>query len=93
MRDNLSLAIRRSAPRFALAAGLFASSYGAALARDLDPDLRQFVIASCSQDAYRLCPQSLSSEKDAVSCMRSKRSQLAGVCRTAYDKAARVLAQ
>jgi hypothetical protein len=62
-------------------------------ARELDPDLRQNVIASCSQDAYRLCPQSLGSEHDAVSCMKSKRSQLDQICRVAYDKAARVLRQ
>jgi hypothetical protein len=62
-------------------------------ARELDPDLRQQVIASCSQDAYRLCPQSLGSEQDAVSCMKSKRSQLEQTCRVAYDKVARVLRQ
>jgi len=62
-------------------------------ARDLDPDLRQYVIANCSQDAYRLCPQSLGSEHDAVNCMRAKRSQLVQTCRAAYDKVARVLAQ
>jgi hypothetical protein len=51
------------------------------------------VIASCSSDAYRLCPQSLGSESDAVSCMKSKRSQLEQTCRVAYDKVVRVLAQ
>jgi hypothetical protein len=62
-------------------------------ARELDPELRQYVIASCSVDAYRLCPQSLGNEKDAVSCMRAKRRELGPTCRVAYDKAARTLAQ
>ena len=66
---------------------------GAASARELDPDLRQYVIASCSQDAYRLCPQSLGSEHDAVSCMKTKRSQLSQTCGVAYEKAVRVLRQ
>ena len=73
-----------------LLTGVFTS---AGFARDLDPDLRQMVILNCSQDAYRLCPQSLGSEHDAVSCMRAKRSQLNQTCRVAYDKVARVLAQ
>ena len=62
-------------------------------ARDLDPSLKQYVIASCSEDAFRLCPQSLTSERDAVSCMKTKRSQLNQTCRVAYDKAVRVLSQ
>ncbi len=65
----------------------------AAEARDIDPELRQYVIASCSSDAYRLCPQSLGSEREAVNCMKSKRAQLDKTCRVAYDKAVRVLAQ
>jgi len=55
--------------------------------------MRQYVIANCSEDAYRLCPQSLGSEHDAVSCMKSKRSLLNQTCRSAYDKVVRVLAQ
>lgn len=93
MRENLLFTLCRSARSLAVAATLLASTLGAASARDLDPTLVQYVIASCSQDAYRLCPQSLSSEKDAVSCMKAKHSQLNGICRTAYDKVARVLAQ
>jgi hypothetical protein len=80
-------------PRLFLVAAFFVISQGFADARDLDPELRQFVIASCSQDAFRLCPQALNSEHEAVSCMRGKRSQLNQICRTAYDKAARVLAR
>ena len=64
-----------------------------ACARDLDPDLRQQVIASCNGDAMRLCPQSLGNESEAVSCMRKKRRDLTPVCRAAYDQAVRVLAQ
>jgi len=78
--------------RAILALGAMVATIDAACARDLDPELRQYVIASCSTDAYRLCPQSLGSEHDAVSCMKSKRSQLNQVCRSAYDKAARTLA-
>ena len=77
-----------------LLATIFASvAINSGFARDLDPDLRQNVIASCSQDAFRLCPQSLGNEHDAVSCMKSKRDQLAQTCRVAYDKVARVLRQ
>lgn len=78
--------------RALLALGAMVAAINAASARDLDPELRQYVIASCSDDAYRLCPQSLGNEHDAVSCMKSKRAQLNRVCRTAYDKAARTLA-
>jgi hypothetical protein len=80
----------------ALAGACAALSFCAALAaqaREIDPQLRQYVIASCSTDAYRLCPQSLGSEGDAVKCMKKNRSQLNQVCRVAYDKVARVLAQ
>ncbi len=62
-------------------------------AKDLDPDLRQQIVASCSADAMRLCPQSLSSQDEAVSCMRKKRHDLTPVCRAAYEQAVRVLAQ
>ena len=53
-----------------------AFSVNAAMAKDLDPQTRSYVIASCSTDAYRLCPQSLGSAKDAVSCMQTKRREL-----------------
>lgn len=66
---------------------------GAANAAELAPDMRQYVIASCSADAFRLCPQSLDSENSAVKCMRTKRRELGQTCRVAYDKAVRVLAQ
>ncbi len=62
-------------------------------ARDLDPQTRQYVIATCSSDAYRMCPQSLGSEQDAVNCMKAKRRQLSQTCRVAYDKVARILSQ
>jgi hypothetical protein len=65
----------------------------AAQARDLDPETRQFVIVSCSVDAQRLCPQSLGSETDAVNCMKAKRRELGHGCRSAYDKAVRILSQ
>ena len=72
---------------------LGALSVNAAMAKDLDPQTRQFVIASCSTDAYRLCPQSLGNEKEAVNCMSSKRRELGQVCRVAYEKAVHILAQ
>ena len=83
---------RAARPGFAIALAL-ATGASAVAARELDAELRQTVIASCGADAYRLCPQSLGSEKDAVSCMRSKRAQLNQVCRVAYDKVVRVLRQ
>jgi hypothetical protein len=66
---------------------------GAANAGELAPEMRQYVIASCSADAYRLCPQSLDSANSAVKCMRAKRRELGQTCRVAYDKVARILAQ
>jgi len=54
-----------------VAVALLASSFCAgAKAKDLDADMRQQVIASYSADAMKLCPQSLTSESEAVSCMR-----------------------
>ena len=76
-----------------LTAGFLMVSLAAGSARDLDPALRQIVIANCSEDAYRLCPQSLGNEQDAVSCMKGKRAQMNHTCRSTYDKVVRVLAQ
>ncbi len=78
--------------RAILALGAMVAAINAAGARDLDPELRQYVISSCSEDAYRLCPQSLGNERDAVSCMKSNRAKLNRTCRSAYDKAAHSLA-
>ena len=80
----------------ALARAIAAASFCAAIAaqaREIDPELRQYVISSCSTDAYRLCPASLNSDTDAVKCMRKNRSQLNQTCRVAYDKVVRVLRQ
>jgi hypothetical protein len=80
----------------AVAGAIAAASLCAALAaqaREIDPELRQYVINSCSTDAYRFCPQSLGNESEAVKCMRKNRAQLNKVCRVAYDKAVRVLRQ
>ncbi len=74
----------------AVAAGSFCVTL-AAQARELDPQMRQYVITSCSTDAYRLCPQALGDESAAVQCMRKNRSQLDQICRVAYDKVVRVL--
>jgi len=78
----------------ALSSAVVALSFCTALAaqaREIDPELRQYVIANCSDDAYRLCPQSLGNENDAVKCMRKNRSQLNQTCRVAYDKVVRVM--
>ena len=78
----------------AVAVAFVAVSFGAALAaqaREIDAELRQYVITSCSTDAYRLCPQSLGDEGEAVKCMRKYRSQLNLTCRVAYDKVVHVL--
>ena len=74
-----------------LASLAFLAAAAAANARELDDAMKQYVIASCSDDAFRLCPSSLGSQSDAVACMKSKRSQLNQVCRVAYDKAVRTL--
>ncbi len=73
--------------------GVLLTASISAQAKELDPELKQYVIASCSVDAYRLCPQSLGNQDDAVSCMKSKRSQLNQTCRVAYEKVVRVLKQ
>ena len=70
----------------ALAAGVLIAALGAADARELDDSMKQYVIASCSDDAFRLCPSSLGSTSDAVACMKTKRAQLKQTCRVAYDK-------
>ena len=78
----------------AFAGTIAALSFCAALAaqaREIDPQLREYVITSCSTDAYRLCPQSLGDESAAVRCMRKNRAQLNQICRVAYDKVVRVL--
>jgi hypothetical protein len=67
--------------------------HGAALATELGSDLRQEVISICTPDAYRLCPQSLSSVSDAAACMRRKHAQLTPTCRVTFDRVVRVLAQ
>lgn len=93
MRDfNLSLIGARRL-RALLVSAAVSVSCATAIAKNLDPDLRQQVLASCSADAYRLCPQSLGSEGEAVSCMRKKRHELTDTCRTAYDRVVRTLAQ
>ncbi len=66
---------------------------GVALASELAPDLKQEVISNCAPDAYRLCPQSLSSVSDAAVCMRHNRAHLTPTCRVAFDRAVRILAQ
>jgi hypothetical protein len=78
----------------AVAAAIAILSSGAtwaAQAREIDSQLRDDVIASCSTDAYRLCPQSLGDESAAVKCMRKNRAQLNKTCRVVYDKVVRVL--
>ena len=72
--------------RAAIAAGALVAAAGAADARELDDSMKQYVIASCSNDAFRLCPTSLGSTSDAVACMKAKRAQLNQTCRVAYYK-------
>ena len=59
--------------------------------QDVSPELRQAALDNCTGDAVRLCPQSLTDEDQAVSCLSSKRSQLSRSCRVVYDQVARVL--
>lgn len=60
-------------------------------ANDVSPELRQRALDTCSGDAMRLCPLSMSDEASAVSCLASKRPQLTPSCRVVYDQVARVL--
>lgn len=62
-------------------------------AQDVSPELRQAALDNCTGDAVRLCPQSLTDEGQAVSCMATKRPQLSPNCRVVYDRVARVLKQ
>lgn len=67
------------------------TSAGFAGAQDVSPALRQQAIATCSDDARRLCPADLFDESAAVSCLAGKRTQLTQSCRVVYDHVARVL--
>ena len=60
-------------------------------AQDVSPELRQAALDNCTGDAVRLCPQSLTDEGQAISCMSTKRAQLSQSCRVVYDRVARVL--
>ena len=59
--------------------------------QDVSPELRQAALDNCTGDAVRLCPQALTDEGQAVSCMATKRAQLTSSCRVVYDRVARVL--
>ena len=61
--------------------------------QDVTPELRQLALDNCTGDAVRLCPQALTDEGQAVSCMATKRPQLSPSCRVVYDRVARVLRQ
>ncbi|MGI3901743.1 MAG: hypothetical protein ACRYGP_10920 [Janthinobacterium lividum] len=60
-------------------------------AMDVSADLRQRAIQTCQGDAVRLCPEALTDEGAAVSCMAAKRPQLSPSCRVVYDQVARIL--
>ncbi len=62
-------------------------------ASDVSPELRQRALDTCTGDALRLCPSSLTDEASAVSCMAGHRPQLTQSCRVVYDQVARVLKQ
>ena len=59
--------------------------------QDISPALRQKTIAVCTGDAERLCPDSLSNEEQAISCLAGKRSQLNSACKSSYDQVAHIL--
>ncbi|RYC28964.1 hypothetical protein D3273_26440 [Lichenibacterium minor] len=61
--------------------------------QDISPALRQKAIAVCTVDAERLCPDSVSSENQAISCLAGKRSELTSACKSAYDEVAHALKQ
>ena len=60
---------------------------------DVSPELRRRAVDTCSGDAMRLCPMSMTDEAAAVSCMAGKRPQLTPPCRVVYDQVARLLKQ
>ena len=74
-----------------LALSLAMTSACLAGAQDVSPELRQRAIATCTDDAVRLCPEAMSDEGAAVSCLASKRPQLTRSCRVVYDQVARIL--
>jgi hypothetical protein len=76
---------------FALAVAIAYASPCLAGAQNLSPELRQQAIQNCTGDAMRLCPQALTDEGQAVSCMATKRPQLSQSCRVVYDQVARLL--
>ena len=78
---------------FAGVALAIAAFHGTALANSLAPDVQQQVIAICSPDAYRLCPQSMGSVGEVAACMRHKHAELTPTCRVAFDRVVRILAQ
>jgi hypothetical protein len=76
---------------FVLSFAMTSSCLAGAL--DVSPALRDQAIQNCQGDALRLCPESLTDEGAAVSCMATKRPQLSPSCRVVYDRVARVLKQ
>ena len=72
---------------------LFLGLTSAALAgvNDVSPELRQRALDTCTGDALRLCPMSMTDEASAVSCMAGKRLQLTQSCRAVYDQVVHVL--
>ena len=58
---------------------------------DVSPELRQQALDNCTGDALRLCPQAMTDEGQAVSCMATKGAELTQPCRVVYDRVARAL--
>ena len=81
----------KNAFSFGIAIALLSSSACLAGPQNISSELREQAIQNCGGDAVRLCPQSLTDEGQAVSCLATKRPQLSQSCRVVYDQVARLL--
>jgi hypothetical protein len=45
--------------------------------------------AACAPDAFRLCNSYMPDPTDVASCLRQRRSELSGACRSIFDQAAK----
>jgi hypothetical protein len=45
--------------------------------------------AACASDAFRLCSSYVPDPTEVAGCLRQKRSELSGACRSVFDQAAK----
>lgn len=83
--------LSRSAHLGIVLAAVLASSPAMADRSDVSARMRHRAIDRCTDDAVRLCPMSLFSERAVVSCLAGQRSKLTPSCRKSYNAVARAL--